>query len=124
MNSLWQTLENTGTGLLNALGLGKPAVKPFESKKPSRTADKDSLRWQQAWFGQWADERDRGVLVANHVRDEVGYYNAIGFAPHPVNVSFGELPATINTVPPADRHAYMSAPAELRAFKTVFDWRD
>ena len=110
---MWETLRN-------ALGWSQPTARPFESKKPSKAADKDSLRFHQAWYGQWDDERQRGVLIANHVREEGGYWSAIGFAPHPVSVSFGELPATINAVPPADRHAFLSAPPDLRAYKPRF----
>lgn len=106
-----ETLNRLLVMLQQQLGLASITIVPFESKKGHRIADKDSLRWSQAWFDQWADERERDAQVANYVRDEVGYINAIGFAPHAVNANFGNLPAG---GVPADLAPTMNSPSFLR----------
>ena len=107
-----ETLNKLFVMLQQQLGLAGTTIVPFESKKGHRIADKDSLRWSQAWFDQWADERERDAQVENYVRDEVGYINDIGFAPHALNANFGNLPA--GSVP-ADLAPMMNSPHFLRA---------
>jgi hypothetical protein len=124
MNSIWETIATIKTKVENALGMSEATVVPFESQKPHKIADKDSLRWSQAWFDQWDDERQRNVLVANIARDDGGYWRAIGFSHHPVNATFGTLPATINTVPLAERNNFLNTPETLRHYKPRFDWQD
>lgn len=122
MNSVLDQIATIKTKVENALGFGQPKMKDFQSAKPSKQADKDSLRWSQAWFNQWDDERTRNAMIANVARDDAGYWNAIGFSHHPVNASFGQLPATINAVPPAQRHAFLNSPETMRNIKPRFDW--
>lgn len=106
----------------NAFGFAKPQVKEFVSEKPHRVADKDSLRFSQAWFDQWDDERSRNALVANIARDDAGYWRAIGFSHHPVQAGFRHLPGAINAVPPAQQNAFLNSPATMRTFKPRFNW--
>lgn len=106
----------------DALGMSNPTVKDFVSAKPHRVADKDSLRFSQAWFDQWDDERSRNQMVANVARDDTGYWKAIGFSPHPVQTNFRHLPGAINAVPPAEQHTFLNSPATMRTFKPRFNW--
>ena len=105
------------------MGLKQGKVVPATSKRPQDQANKDSLRWFQTYYDQWDDERQRNATIANIARDELGFHRAIGFSAHPVSVSFNSLPATINTIPLADRQAWASTPEFLRSYKMTL-WND
>jgi hypothetical protein len=118
-----ETLITLKDDIMSALGMKQPELKPFESQKPKKVADRDSLRWFQSYYNQWDDERQRNALIANIVRDDTGFIKAIGFAHHPVNANFAQLPATINAVPMADRQNWASTPEFLRNHRMTL-WTD
>ena len=122
MSSAQAIIEGMMKSFNDALGLSKPQVQEFVSTKPHAVADKDSLRFSQAWFDQWDDERSRNQLVANIARDDAGYWRAIGFSHHPVQAGFRHLPGAINEVPLAERNAFLNSPATMRTFKPRFNW--
>lgn len=101
--------------VLYKVGL-KTIPEPMDTR-PRKIADKDSLRFQQAYFSQWNDDRLRTAQVANFVRDEMGFREAVGYAYHPVNANFSRFPSADTSLIRPDELNFLSTPEFLRTAK-------
>lgn len=100
------------TQLFQSLGLiAMPEPKP----SIRRQADKDSLRFQQAWFNQWDDERQNEGQRANFARDQRGLHLSQGFSALPVKVDFSGTPSAKKDLIRPDEQSYLSSPQWLRS---------
>jgi hypothetical protein len=100
------------TQLFQSLGLiAMPEPKPTMRQQ----ADKDSLRFHQAWFNQWDDERQNEGQRANFARDQRGLHISQGFSALPVRVDFSKSsPSAPKNLIKPDEQAYLSSPQWLR----------
>jgi hypothetical protein len=100
-----------------AYKVGLKPLPEFPESRERKIADKDSLRFHQAYFSQWNDDRQRSAQIANYVRDETGFREAVGYSYHPVNADFSKFPSADTSLVRPDELRFLNTPEFARTMR-------